>query len=127
MNAAPWLSAFAERAALVERALEYSGGTHDVADVAAAIENGLFQMWCGPHSIVVTEIIEYPKMRDCHVFLAGGMLDEVEQIAPHVEEWARKQNCQRVTIAGRKGWERTFLRGRGYMPRWYVMSKELGI
>jgi hypothetical protein len=30
-----------------------------------------------------------------------------------------------VTLAGRKGWAKTFLKDEGYSPQWSVLAKEL--
>ncbi len=120
-----WLIEYKRRIHHVRAALAYSGGTHDEYDVAAGIAEGHFQMFCGGDSIAITEINEYPKAKDCHVFLAGGNLQELEVVTARIEQWARSIGCTRVTLAGRKGWERTFLAERNYRPRWYVMAKEL--
>jgi hypothetical protein len=33
--------------------------------------------------------------------------------------------CTRVSLAGREGWSKTFLRDEGYKPKWFVLSKDL--
>jgi len=109
----------------VANALEYAGGTHDVEDVFAGIAEGQFFMWAGEDSIIISEIVEYPKLRALHFFLAGGNLEELQQMEKTVIEWARAQGCKRATTAGRVGWSRTFLRDRGYIPQWHVMCREL--
>ena len=109
----------------VAAALEYSGGTHKVEDIAEGIRQGQFQLWPGKNSVVVTEIIVYPQLKDLHYFLAGGDLDELRLMRPIIESWGKEIGCSRVSLAGRKGWERTFLRGEGYEPKWFILCKDL--
>ena len=109
----------------VAAALEYSGGTHKVEDIAEGIRRGQFQLWSGKNSVVVTEIIVYPQLKDLHYFLAGGDLDELRLMRPIIESWGKEIGCSRVSLAGRKGWERTFLKGEGYEPKWFILCKDL--
>ena len=109
----------------VAAALEYSGGTHKVEDIAEGIRREQFQLWPGLNSVVVTEIIVYPQLKDLHYFLAGGDLDELRMMRPIIESWGKEIGCSRVSLAGRKGWERTFLKGEGYEPKWFIMCKDL--
>ena len=109
----------------VVAALEYSGGTHNVEDIAEGIRQGHFQFWPAERSVIVTEVIVYPQLKDLHFFLAGGDLDELRLMQPIIESWGKSVGCSRVSLAGRKGWERSFLRDRGYEPKWFVMSKDL--
>lgn len=109
----------------VEDALEYSGGTHSFDDIAAGVLAKKFQLWPNHNSAVVTEIVVYPNTKNLHFFLAGGNLDELKMMRPYIEQWGKSIGCTRVTLAGRKGWERTFLKDEGYEPQWFVLSKEL--
>jgi hypothetical protein len=109
----------------VAAALEYSGGTHKVEDIAEGIRQGQFQLWPGKNSVVVTEIIVYPQLKDLHYFLAGGDLDELRLMRPIIESWGKEIGCSRVSLAGRKGWERTFLKDEGYEPKWFILCKDL--
>lgn len=109
----------------IEDALEYSGGTHTFDDVAAGVLSGDFQLWHKDNSAIVTEIVVYPRLKDLHFFLAGGNLDELQQMTPIIEDWGKSVGCTRVSLAGRKGWQRTFLKDRGYEPQWQILSKEL--
>jgi hypothetical protein len=109
----------------VAAALEYSGGSHSVEDIAEGIRQGHFQFWPALDSIIVTEIIVYPQLKDLHFFLAGGDLDELRLMQPIIESWGKSEGCSRVSLAGRKGWERSFLRDRGYEPKWFVLCKDL--
>jgi hypothetical protein len=109
----------------VEAALEYSGGTHKIEDIAEGLSAGRFQFWPGLNSAVVTEIIVYPQLKDLHYFLAGGDLDELKMMRPLIESWGKSIGCTRVSLAGRPGWSKTFLKDEGYEPKWFILSKEL--
>lgn len=109
----------------IEDALEYSGGTHTFNDIAAGVLSGKFQLWPNHNSAVVTEVVVYPQLKDLHYFLAGGNLDELKAMRPVIDGWGKSIGCTRVTLAGRKGWERTFLKDEGYEPKWFILSKEL--
>ena len=109
----------------IEAALKYSQGTHNFADIASGILSGRFQLWPNRQSAIVTEIIVYPRLKDLHFFLAGGDLDELKQMTPFIEEWGKSQGCSRVSLAGRPGWAKTFLKDMGYTPTWYVLKKDL--
>jgi hypothetical protein len=109
----------------VEAALEYSGGTHGIEDIAEGLKKGRFQLWPANDSVVVTEIIVYPRLKNLHFFLAGGDLDELRLMRPLIEQWGKNMGCTRVSLAGREGWSKTFLRDEGYKPKWFVLSKDL--
>jgi hypothetical protein len=109
----------------VEAALEYSGGTHKIEDIAEGLRTNRFQFWPGVNSAVVTEIIVYPQLKDLHYFLAGGDLDELKMMRPLIESWGKSIGCTRVSLAGRPGWQKTFLKDEGYEPKWFILSKEL--
>jgi hypothetical protein len=109
----------------VEAALEYSGGTHDFEDVVQMVEDHRLQLWPAKDSVVLTEIIDYPRLKNLHYFLAGGDLDELSKMRPLIESWGNTIGCTRVTLAGRRGWAKTFLKDEGYSPKWSVLAKEL--
>ena len=109
----------------VEAALEYSGGTHNFDDVAEMVEQNRLQLWPAKDSVVLTEIVVYPRLKNLHYFLAGGDLDELSRMRPLIESWGKSIGCTRVTLEGRRGWAKTFLKDEGYSPQWSVMAKEL--
>jgi len=108
----------------VEAALREGGDTHSPADILAGIQSGRYQWWPGLESFVVTEIMDYPLKRVCHVFLAGGKLEEIRNIRTWVEEWARSVGCTAATIYGRAGWERE-LQGEGWHRTAVCLEKAL--
>lgn len=109
----------------IEQALEYAGGTHTALDVLAAIGTDHLQFWPGADSFLVTELEVYPRKKVCHIFLAGGHLDELQRMLRGIEAWAVTQGCQAVTLTGRAGWAKSFLKHDGYEVKWTAMAKEL--
>ena len=109
----------------VEAALEYSGGTHDFDDIVEMVGKNQLQVWPATQSIVLTEIIVYPRLKNLHYFLAGGDLDELSRMRPMIESWGKSLGCTRVSLAGRRGWAKTFLKDEGYSPQWTVLAKKL--
>lgn len=120
-----WMVEFARCEPYIRAALKYDGDTHDLEDVMLSVASGDRQFWPGQKSAIVTEVVRYPKKTVLHFFLAGGELQELEAMVPPIEEWAREQGCSRITLAGRRGWARTFMREAGYSPQWAVLAKEL--
>jgi hypothetical protein len=120
-----WLHEFKRCEQWIAAALKYDGDTHGLEDVLLLVASGECQLWPGQRSAIVTEVVRHPRKTVLHFWLAGGDLQELEAMTVDIERWAREQGCSRVTLAGRRGWERTFLRDRGYSPQWAVMAKEL--
>lgn len=115
-----------ERDALLAEALVYAGGTHAVADVLEAIGHGTFQEWRGARSVIVTQVIENPRVKEACAFLAAGDMGEIQTLYPFLEEWAKSLGCQRLSFHGRPGWERTFLtKAEGWKSGLVVFEKEL--
>lgn len=108
---------------LIERALVYSGGTHTFEDVQMMVATGKAQMWPAPRGVAITEIIEYPRKRVLHVFLAAGELDQILDGIDSVYEWGRTQGCTSLTMSGRFGWQRV-LSKHGWKPVLVTMERE---
>ena len=109
----------------LEAALEHAGGTHTIDDVRAGIEDGRLQLWPGVHSAIVTELLQHPRQRILHFFLAGGSLEELQAMTPPILDWGRTQGCSRAALFGRPGWSRSFLTKEGWRPTAVVMEKVL--
>ena len=105
-------------------ALEYDQ-CHDLSDVKAKVLADECQFWPGLKSAIVTEVIDTPKVRSLHIWLVGGDLKElVGDMLPVITDFAKRAGCSRMSVAGRKGWERVLL-GKGFVPAWRVAMKEL--
>lgn len=99
----------------IEAALAYGGGTHTFDDVRDGILSGRMQIWPAPRGCAVTEIVQYPRKRVIHCFLAGGELDQIIDMIDSAIEWGKAQGCESLTLSGRKGWERA-LQSHGFKP-----------
>ncbi len=107
-------------------ALAYDGGTHTVEDVHAMLAAGQAQILFHDEGVVVTQILQKPRMRVCQVWLAAGTMHAMRALHPAVIAFAREHGCQRVQFNGRPGWERTFLtRDDGWKPGLVTFTKEL--
>ena len=94
--------------------------------MAAQVSEGRLQFWPGVTSAIITEIIEYPRKRTLHFFLAGGNMPELRAMYPRILEWGRLQGCTGASLTGRKGWVRSFLnREEGWNEHLVVMTKDL--
>jgi len=105
----------------LERALQYSGGTHTFEDVAQMVFDQRAQLWPNGRSVAVTEVITYPRKRILHCFLAGGKMSEIIEMMPHAAQWGASVGCAGFTIAGRKGWKRVLDR-HGWKPTFTVLE-----
>jgi hypothetical protein len=80
------------------------GGTHNERDVFDAVVSGAAQLWMLGDSAAVTEIVSYPRVKACRMWLAAGNLEEILEIERQIEDWARGIGCARLEMIGRKGW-----------------------
>ena len=109
----------------IEDALEYSGGTHVFADIVAGCVSGNMQLWPAERACMVTELVVFPQKKVVNVFLAGGDLDQIEDMQESIAQWARQQGCTAATISGRPGWTKV-LKSTGWKPLHVTLSRELG-
>lgn len=120
-----WFLVFDHCSDWIAAALEHAGDTHTLGDIADGIAQGRFILWPGTKSAVITEIIQYPQLKCLNYFLAGGNMEELKKMRPDIEMWAKHHGVTRVTLAGRKGWLRSFLKDEGYSEKWSVMAKDI--
>jgi len=90
----------------IGEALEYAHGTHTVADIIEGIGERKYQLWPTRKACLVTEILEYPQKKVCHVFLGAGDLEQILDMHESVIAWARQLGCSELTVSGRAGWQR---------------------
>jgi len=111
----------------IEAALKYGGDTHSFEDVVEMIEANDAQLWTGPDSVMVTQVVVYPRRKILMVWVAGGHLAELEAMAPAVEAWAKSEGCTGAMMLGRPGWERTFLARTGWKRTAVLMEKQWAV
>ena len=106
----------------IEAALAYSGDTHSLLHVVDAIKDGSAQFFPLENSVIVTEVVDYPKKAVCRIWLAGGEMDELIEAEKSIVEWAKSHGCSGMEIIGRKGWERQL---KDYKAASTVLIKEI--
>lgn len=72
-----------------------------ISRVVDLIEDGSVHLWHGPNCAAVGE-----PLKDYHVWLAGGDLEELLELERRASAWAKAEGYGRMTIIGRRGWER---------------------
>ena len=116
---------FASRKAEIERALAYAGGTHTVEDCWDLIQQNKLQLWVGPHSVIITELEQYPQLKAVRFFLAAGRMDELQSMADSILDWARTEGCTRAGMIGRPGWARSWMAKDGWKTTHIVMERDI--
>jgi len=120
-----WVKEFKRCESYIQAAIDYTHDTFVLQDVVDGMAFGDFQLWPGSKSAVITQIVQYPQKKVIHVFLAGGDMDEVKQLEEDLSIWGKYQGCQAVTLVGRPGWRKSFLKDIGYKCTQVQMFKEL--
>jgi hypothetical protein len=84
--------------------------THTIEDIEIGLVQCKYVFWPASKSAAITEIQVFPRAKHMHIFLAGGDLDELRSMVPMWQSWARFNGCGKVTLCGRRGWERALKR-----------------
>lgn len=108
----------------IEAALEYGNKTHTFQDVVEGIAEGRMQLWAAAEGCAVTEIVVYPRKKVLNIFLAGGKLDSLREMAPDMRRWAEAQGCASATLTGRRGWVRALAKD-GWRELWTTLETEI--
>ena len=120
-----WVPYFKKHENLLLDALEYSGGTHNLEDVAMALHKDYMLLWPTNESVLVTEVVQYPRAKHMHVFLGAGNMHELLYTMPFVIKQAKIDGCSKVTVTGRRGWEKVLTRSINCKPTHYWLSLEI--
>lgn len=106
---APFMQDYLKAREYLLPSLPYCNGTHEEDDIILLTLKGRFKLWLGERSAALTEVVEFPRMKCLHIFLAGGDLgDMAESLKPKIEQYAEQQGCRRLTVTGRDGWQRVW-------------------
>ena len=108
----------------IERALASGGGTHQLRHVLDALVDQSAQLWIRGDSLLITEVNDTPLLRELHIWIATGELEECIALSEDVAQWGSLNGCQAMTLDGRLGWKRA-LRQRGWEPLTIQMYKLL--
>lgn len=108
----------------MEAALVYTPGTHTHDDLVRMCLTGQLTLWDLDDSFMLTEVLSFPRQQHFHIFLAGGNLKTLVDMHEDVLMLAQALQCERLTLAGRPGWERA-LKAHGWVPHIVTLSKEV--
>ena len=106
----------------IEDALEYQD-SYTIDHVEDKISRGLFHLWAGKRSALVTEFVIFPNHKVLNLLFCGGDYNELVEMLPSIEAFARAAECKRLYGGGRKGWSRT-LKHLGFEEE-HMIRKEL--
>jgi hypothetical protein len=89
-------------------------GRYWPVDVFQLLLEGRGSLWVAydsEHGFIaaaVSEVIQWPRMRECRVWLTGGKMLKLwqEEMRLMIEGYAKSSGCQYITGSGRKGWIR---------------------
>lgn len=109
----------------IEDALAYNNTGQTLQDVWTGMQSGKYRLWPGEQCAVVTEEYKNKQGKHLNFFLAGGDLEELESMLPKIEAHSKNEGIVRITLYGRRGWEKSFLRSAGYKTHWVVMTKDM--
>ena len=107
-------------------ALPRLGGTHDLPDIIQLIMNGDVWLWISDKSFILTEVIQYPKLKELNFLLAGGDMDDLLEFDDILTDYAKTEGCARIQSYGRLGFSRNRgMKALGYRQHQIVMQKDL--
>lgn len=110
---------------ILQPAIDLNNGLYHSEDILRELVSGAYYLFTSKHSAIVATLNPFPRGTVLHLFLAGGNLEELEELYKETEEFARYQNCKSITLMGRFGWKKSFLQQYGMKPTCLQMSKEL--
>jgi hypothetical protein len=113
-----------DRRDLIDAALAYTPGTHTYDQLVGMVLQGRLTFWPLERTFMLTEVHTFPNARHYHIFLAGGNMEKLVEMHPDVILLAKALGCDKLTLAGRPGWERA-LKAHGWNPYLVTLAKEI--
>lgn len=86
-----------------ERAVRQLGGAYDVEDIINRVNDGTMQSWQSGQSVVVTEVLSFPRKKIVNVVLVAGNIEEIMALQDEVAAWAKEIGCSKMITSGRRG------------------------
>lgn len=108
----------------IEDALQYNYGELSLNDVYNGIMEGQYWLVGGKRSAWVIELAHFPQTKNIHFMLGGGDFSEMVELEKPIIEWGKKNGYNKLTLWGRKGWERR-LPEYGYKATLVKMEKDI--
>ena len=121
---------------MLREGLKYDGDPMTIDDLKGYIKDnkmGLFMMFGSDDGIqykvfgvCVVRITTLPNFSQCEVILLKGEKRELwqDQLADTIEKAAKVNNCKRIAVHARPGWQ-SFLKTKGWGVKRYLYTKEL--
>ena len=107
----------------IEKAVERQD-LYSIDDIECRIRDGIFLLWVGKKSAMVTECIEFPQMKTMNLLFCGGNYQEIESMIPSIVAFAKACGIKRLHGGGRLGWLRKIPKELGFKSE-YVISKDI--
>jgi hypothetical protein len=83
-----------DKGALLRTGVESMGNRVAVADVLHLLHSGHMQLWASDHALVLSEVVEYPRMKVLRLFgLAGENLPHLATLLPAIKAWGAEMGC----------------------------------
>jgi hypothetical protein len=95
-----------EKARRLERALNYAGDTHSLADVVGLIREGRAQLFENEGGVIVSEVHRFPRFSAIHFWLIAGEKQACLALEHEVLPFGIEHGCTMATATGRSGWGR---------------------
>ena len=95
---------------------------YNLSDIKEKIHQGEFHIWGGKNSVMITEIVEFPRVKVLNLLFGGGDYKELEEMFPSFEQFARHFGCKSIYVGGRKGWLRK-IKHLGFEQEYMVRKK----
>ena len=103
-------------------AAKYTYGRFEADDIKENLKEKDQQLWIAfddaIKGAVITEIIQYPRMRVLSMHFTGGKELQTwkDQMLKTLQSYAKDKNCDVIESMGRSGWSKVF-KGDGFNPR----------
>lgn len=91
------------------KSMHHGEDTYTFDDIVNGILANRFLFFSYPEHFFLMEKVTYPQYSVFHCFLAGGSLPSILRHIPEMERLGKELGCKKLSLAGRKGWERTLM------------------
>jgi len=120
----------------IRKALLFSGQLSDSEFVLKTAKEGKFQIWIlwdkvqktsveKYFGVVITEIVEKPLGKVCHIFMmTGRQRHKWQYLVKDIEKFAKEEKCSMMELITRPGWQKV-LNQFGYKRTHVVLEKQI--
>ena len=120
----------------IRKSLLFSGQLSDSEFVLKTAKEGKFQIWIlwdkvqktsveKYFGVVITEIVEKPLGKVCHIFMmTGRQRHKWQYLIKDIEKFAQEEKCSMMELIARPGWQKV-LNQFGYKRTHVVLEKQI--